>query len=377
MGRSEQVDYPIWSKPATPEVETTAGFDTIKDRFKALKPERLTSAASAYQEAASELARLTNDLQKHAQALIDAWEGDAAQKALDRLGQLHWTANKLSEDSIKTARTLHWYGNDIMQWYKDLGDKMSDGMIHTGGDDDQARRLMNRLNQRTATAHNSFPQKVTKDLPQSGVGDLGNPPGGPGGGPSGLGGGPSGLGGNPGGMGGGSQLPKTDPFKNNPNGPHLPSDNNSHVPVGNNLPIDHSKLPGGSGGGGGGSQLAGLHPPGGGGLGGGGLGGGLGGGTGGLGGDPFGAGNGLGGAPGTGPGSLASGGPGAGVGPGNGTPGAAGRGGMMPPMYPPGAGHGQGGKERERTTSLIEEEDVWGADEPTAPSMIDHRWLSA
>ncbi len=37
---------------------------------------------------------------------------------------------------------------------------MSDGLIHTGGDDKNARELMNRLNGRTAEAQNGIPQTI-------------------------------------------------------------------------------------------------------------------------------------------------------------------------------------------------------------------------
>jgi hypothetical protein len=45
---------------------------------------------------------------------------------------------------------------------------------------------------------------------------------------------------------------------------------------------------------------------------------------------------------------------------------------MMPPMMPMGggAGGGQQEKDRERTTWLAEEEDVWGTDPGVAPSVI-------
>jgi hypothetical protein len=357
-----RVDRTIHSGKAAVQKDDTSDFDAVKNRLKALQPDKANQASTAYSAVAKELAAKARLLtEKHAPALIEAWGGDAAQKALDQLKLIHWTANDLSTKSTTSAQTMKWYGTEILQWYKDAGNSMEDGFIHTGGDDDRARELMNRLNTRTAEAQNGIPSTITTDLPAR-HGDQGVPtnPGGPGGGPGGL------PGGGPGG-GGGAKIPKGDPFgKSGGNTPHLPGDG-SQFPNGSD-----GKFPGsdGNGGlGGPGTDLAGFNPASG---GGGGLGGG------GMGGDPFGAGagGGLGGGPGglgsagaglgAGAGGLGAGAGGLGAGAGANGMGAAGRG--MMPMG--GAGHGQGEKERERSTWLTEDEDVWGADGDAAPPLI-------
>jgi hypothetical protein len=353
--------------------ESDADFDTIQNRLKALQPDKATRAGAAYSAVAKELAEKARLMtEKHAPALIEAWGGDAAQKALGQMKQIHWTANNLSTKSTQSAQTMNWYGTEILQWYKDAGNTMSDGFIHTGGDDDRARELMTRLNGRTAEAQDGIPRTIDSDLPES-HGDQGTPtnPGGPGspGGPGGLPGG---------GGGGGAHLPKHDPFGNGTGNtpPHLPGD--GHFP---------GSDPGGQGGsdpgGGDGSNLASFGSPGG----GGGLPGDPGGlGGGGLGGDPFGAGGAGGGLGGLGAGGLGPGGmgtAGAGLGPGalgrgmgaagaegaaeaeNSALGTSGRG-----MMPMSGGHGQGEKERERSTWLTEDEDVWGGDGDVTPPLI-------
>jgi hypothetical protein len=40
------------------------------------------------------------------------------------------------------------------------------------------------------------------------------------------------------------------------------------------------------------------------------------------------------------------------------------------PFMPMGAGGGEGDSERERSTWLIEDENVWGGDTPVAPTVI-------
>ncbi|GAB3987992.1 hypothetical protein GCM10029978_109020 [Actinoallomurus acanthiterrae] len=383
---SDENENALWVKRMCAEThdETGADFDTVKNRFKNLKPEIATKAGSAYEAVAKELAEKAKFLtENHAPALIEAWGGPAAQQALDQMAKIHKTNNGLSDQSIKVAQSYNWYGNEILPWYKNLGDKMSDGLIHTGGDDKQARKLMNRLNGRAAQAQNYFPDQATTDLPtQKEASPYQGDPNGPGG-PNGPG--SPNLGGGGGKVPGGgmpkSHLPTNDPFGNpshNKN-PYLPTGDHSNFPNGSHLPNgDGSKFPNGSNiPGGSGTHLAGYDPaglPNGGGLPGGGTG--LSGGGTGLGGDPFGAGpggagGGLGGA--SGLGTMGAGGIGAGgLGTGAGANGAAaagrmGPGGMMPPMHP---GHGQGEKERERSTWLQEDEDIWGGDGDAVPGQI-------
>jgi hypothetical protein len=378
MTSREIISEPIRTQDVKLENETSASFDAVKKRFKALDPSKASDAGDAYLRAANELAKKAESLSKrHAPALIAAWGGDAAQQALDQMGRIHWTANELAGKSAVSAQTLKWYGTEILPWYKNLGDKMSDGTFHTGKDDTQARMLMNRLNLRTNWAQAGFPAEVKKDLPSDKGGVTPNGPGGPGGPGGGM---PTGGGG--GGMPKGAKLPKSDPFGNmNDNkNPHLPDDS-SKFPDNTNLPKDNSSFPNGSGNG---TNLAGFHPPGG--------GGGLPDGGGGPGGDPFGKGGlgggglGGGGLGGLGPNGLGGGGLG-GVG---GTRGAGAAGSLgsaaaadeaaaagnagrmggagMMPMAPGGAGQGQ--QERDRSTWLHEDEDVWGAVVDVTPPLI-------
>ncbi|MEU8345939.1 hypothetical protein SAMN05443665_102184 [Actinomadura meyerae] len=365
--------------------------EDVKNKLKALNPSKVGDAATAYKDAADVLAEMTDELTNNfAKKIIKHWKGESAQKALDQLGQVYSTAGKLSDDSHNNATLYTWYKHDVLDWYKTQGDTMTDGWVHTGGDDDNARQLMNRFIGRMKEAFEGHPLKISKDLPgqQGGVTDkppyTGNPPGGgpPGGGPPG---GPGGFdpGSNtPGGPG--SKFPTSDgvgafdpsrnttsPFTNDGASPFTPDGAGSYNPAGGpgSGGLGGGSPFGGAGGspfgGGSGTDLAGMP---GGGPGGGGLPGGMpGGGGGGFGADPggFGGPN-AGASPAGGPGgALGSGGPGAGA------AGAGARGGMPMGGMPMGQG-AQGGKneERERNTWLTEDEDVWGADDDTAPPVI-------
>ncbi|MFD0902535.1 hypothetical protein [Actinomadura sediminis] len=378
-------------------------FDDVKNQLSSIRPEAVGDASTAYKDAADILAKMTTALRTDfAKRIKDNWQGESAQKALDQLGQIYQTAGTLSDKSHNTATTYNWYKVNILDWYKTAAQDMEDGYIHTDGDDENARKFIAKFSRRMGEAYNAHPDTIEKDLPRE-IGNFGNPPGnGPGGFPGGGGGGGipgggggggipggggagmpkfggDGAGGIPGGGAGGGGFGGESPFSPpSNNGPHLqPGEVNpggawgsgagagglGGSPFGSGSGTDLSSFPGGGPPGGGGGGL-----PGG---GGGGL---PGGGGGGL---PGGGGGGIpGGAPGAfggvGAGGMGPGGAGAGMGAaGRGAGGAGGARPMGMPMAPGGGGGaGQGDQERERETWLTEDEDVWGADDDTAPPVI-------
>ncbi|MWA06023.1 hypothetical protein F8568_037865 [Actinomadura sp. LD22] len=378
-----------WSKPTADGMS----LDDVKKKLSSINSEPVKDAGTAYSDAADALAEMSTALRGFAQTLVKHWKGDEAKKAVAQLQQVHKTSIELSNSSHTNASTYHWYGTQILDWYKQAGKDASDGWIHTSGDDKGGRELMQRFLNRTGEAFNAHPAQITKDLPEDhgGLSDKPTYPGGPGsGGGGGFGGGGGGLpGGGAGGAGGG--------FGSDPGGlgkfgsggaggsnPFAPAaDGGPHLPGGGGAGSGgFGSDPGGLGGGGGslGSDPGGLGSdlssfPGGGGGGGlpstglgGGGGGGFGADPGGLGGGA-GAGGGLGGF-GTTPGGLGAAGGGLGAGGAAGAAGRAGAGRMggMPMGH---GGHGNGKEEeRERTTWLSEDDDVWGADDDTAPPVI-------
>ncbi|MBE1533338.1 WXG100 family type VII secretion target [Actinomadura algeriensis] len=390
-------DGKTWSEQSFSDMS----FDDVKNQLASLRPEAVGDASTAYKDAADILAEMTEELRNgFAVRLRNNWQGENAQKALDQMGQIFQTAGALSDKSHNTAETYNWYKVSILDWYKAAAEEMTDGYVHTGGDDDNAREFIAKFSRRMGEAYNAHPNDIEKDLPREYGGLTDNPttpnypggnPGGPGGMPGGgggsiPGGAPGGMpGGAPGGMpgGGGGSFAGENPFAPpTNNGPHLQP--GEVTPGGNwgsgsggsgGSPWDSgngstglSSFPGGASGGGGLSGIPGGGP-GGGGLPGGGGGGLPGGGGGGIPGGAPGAFGGVGG--GMGAGGM---GPGAGAG----GAGAAGRGagaagGARPmgmPMAPGGGGAGQGDQERERETWLTEDEDVWGANDDTAPPVI-------
>ncbi|GAA0567927.1 hypothetical protein [Actinomadura livida] len=379
MGKNTE-QYPIRDGMAFGSHNASGmSHEDVKNKLKELKPEKVGDASTAYKEAAEALAEMTEELKNNfSKRIVQHWKGESAQKALDQLGQVYATAGTLSDDSHRNASLYAWYKHDILDWYKTQGQTMTDGWVHTGGDDDNARELMNNFIGRMKEAFEGHPLKIEKDLPSGYGGGGDDPPGGPGPGPGGPG--PFGGGGGGGGKfgGAGSGFPSSDsaspfapgagsgssPWNPGGGGPFDPGSGGPHLPGGGGVP--GGGIPGGGG------SLSGAPSsdlssfPGGGG-GGGGLPGGMPGGGGGFGADPGGFGGGAGaGSGGVGPGGVGGGGMGAAG------RGAAGMRGGMPmggmPMAP-GQG-GKGGEERERETWLSEDEDVWGGDDDTAPPVI-------
>jgi hypothetical protein len=360
------------SCPYVPDYATTGGggfnMDSVKAMLTSMQPGHVAEVGQAYLAAANALTAAADGLHEHARRVIEAWSGENAQTALRQLGQLNTTATELQEKSATTGRTYTWLGTEILPWYKDQGQSMGAGVFRGGGDDKAALELLDRMDHRLVEGYNAVPGSITKDLPPplkdigfQGIDDDGGT--------------------------GGTNRTGTPPSVPSVPAPGNPSDvppwhrDDSGIPPGTVPGDPGSDFPGPAGGGTG-------IPPGGAGLPGAG-GTDLAGAGGGIGPDPFGAG-GLGGGAGGAAGGLgagAGGGPGAGV-LGMGAPGSAGAGrsrsagenrgtggraGLGAPM---GAGGGQGGndeEERERSTWLTEDEDVWSADGDITPPVIgDH-----
>jgi hypothetical protein len=356
-------------------------YDDIKRKFDSFDPTPINDACNTWSGVARRLGDLANNLRGGAgQPLSDAWDSPAAADAQHQLQVAQATASALADQCMQMARATdaaYQYAN----WYKThfpgagyltLHDDHQRAVDHEVG-------LLERYNEVIGT----LPDQVRAQFNPS-IDDFVYPP--------------SGRGGNT----GGTHLPGSA-------GTHLPGSAGTHLPgsAGTHLPgAGGTHVPGGGSGGtpgggafpGGGSGGAGSpYDPGsllaGGGGGAGGIGaglgpdglgaGGLGSGAGGIG---SGLGSGAGGGVGSGPGGLGSGPGGFGSG-----AGSAGRGGRFGTGEPEGAGgrgagsrsaaasagaapmhggHGADEEERERSTWLTEDEDVWGGGTDAPPPVI-------
>ncbi|GAA2086240.1 hypothetical protein [Actinomadura alba] len=353
-------------------------YDALKQIINGMQPEPVQKAGAAYTAVSKRMEDTVELIYDQSRRLAEHWGGKDAVAAMTQMQKAYEQAKEIYTESQRTGNALTSHSQMQQSWKDNVRDDpwwSSDwmalgGATGLGARNQQAGELMERLQSQTAQSNSNFPASIQADMPNTNISPYGpgeRPPGGPGKPPGGPGGGdlPKGPGGGdlPKGPGGGDfpKGPGGGDFPKGPGGGDLPNG-----PGGGDLPNG----PGGGGyPGGGGSDLAGV----GGGAGGGGLSGGMPGG-GGLG--PGGVGGGLGaggGLPGGGVGAGGAG-PGAFGGPGMGALGknGLGAGGMGMGGMPMGAGGGQGGdgEERERTTWLTEDEDVWGADDDAAPPVI-------
>ncbi|MBO2454318.1 hypothetical protein J4573_45035 [Actinomadura barringtoniae] len=391
-------------------------MDAMNGILDACQPGKVKEAANNYTAAGDKFKNAAGVLGAQMTALSGVWKGDDADATIEQMRNLQTSASGLQSTSTQTGKTLDDHATKL-QWYKDHkpgkgmfgGFSWKDGLVAVAPaglpmlagkkigeafglidseEDKAAKEHMKRLSERTIQANTAMPERLSTNLPSSGVYNVpppNNSPGATTGGVHGGGGGsgsfkPPNSGGSgqftpPGDHGGSGQFTPpgshggqyTPPGSHGGSGTYDPNGGN-HGGSGTYDPHGGRKgglagLPGGGGGAGGGD------PFGKGGLGGGG--------AGGAGSMPGGGAGGAGSMPGGGAGGLAGGMPGAGArgagagGLGSGK-GAAGRGGMGGGMG--GAGRGGGGKgeeEQERSTWLSEDEDVWGGnDGDTAPPVI-------
>jgi hypothetical protein len=355
-----------------------------REQFEKSDPEALNEVIGKLRDSSQfAMGTVHADLGSIVTKLNQAWTGDNAQQAVGTLTTLQTDAQSISESTSQVSSSL---GHFQTAWGQIRGKAMG-----LGDDDDaQARQYFDDFTKAENDCKDNWPSTLYYHTPNSGQSGVDpNPNPGPapapGGGPGYPGGGPGYPSGGPGYPSGHPGYPSGHPGY--PSGhPGSPSGSPSGTP---GYPSGSPGYPGGSpgapgfDGGGGypgattdtGSTLAGFGDgaggggfgPGGGGLGSGGsgpggvgdlaggAGGGIGGGAGGLGaggggvggGAGGGVGGGVGGGAGVGGGGVVAGG---GAGPGRG---------MMAPMH----GGGSDEDERERSTWLSEDDDVWGGDD--------------
>ncbi|WP_119726947.1 WXG100 family type VII secretion target [Thermomonospora amylolytica] len=369
-------------------------FDQVRDIVDGMKPDQVRAGAKTYKDLSSDMDNTIRLFYRVADRMVDKWSGKDAQAALEQMNKAYRQAVELQTKANEVQHAMYSHASRQDSWKSTYGSggatdswvrevarwasivqPVNPGMVASFiGNNWAAGEALQSINNGTVESNNQFPAEIRTDVPQ--FSDLNNfkPPGDnntgtpkpPNTDMPGSGKPPSGdLPKTPDGMKPGDLPKPPDDMKPSgpPNTPQPPSGPGDYNPP---KPGDYP------GPGSGGSNLAGL-PSGGGGTGLGGTPGGLPGGGGAGGGVPGGLGAGGGGLAG-GPGGLPGGVPG-GMGrggPGSGGLGAAGRGGFGGMGMPMGAGgHGGGkGEERERTTWLTEDEDVWTGDQDAGPSVI-------
>jgi hypothetical protein len=348
----------------------TRDYDTVKQEFSQLQVGPINSACTEWSLLAKNLGTISEQIRTDVGMVLDeAWQSKASADAQKHLQVAQATAEALANHSMTMARATD-YAHQYASWYQ--GHVPGEGLLPGGATQaavDHLVKLMNRYDEvlglLPAEVQSQFVKADAKDgaRPDQPTGPGGpgmpKPPGG-GGAHTGTGVGNSGLGND--GLGN-TGLDNTGLGNSGLGNSGLGGAGTGHGGTSGLSPYDPGSALAGGGGLGSGGLGGGLGS---GGVGSGGVGSGLGPGgvgAGGVGGGPSGVGTGGAGA--YGPGGAGRGG---GLGSGAGGAGAGGRAGGMGGA--PHGGHGGEEEERERSTWLTEDEDVWGGNTDLPPPVI-------
>jgi hypothetical protein len=328
-----------------------------KSEFQDSQPEKIdTLIAGIYRTNRFAYETLQPELEGIKADIIACWQGENADKALNIVATLSTDASTIGDNTRKCGDALSTFQSDWIN-LKSQASSLYEGVAGTGlnQDNDGAHRIYDAFTKSMDTAMHTMPSELVYHTPLSSdkydhVGPPGPGPGGPGPGGFGPGTGPGGIGPGTGpGIGPGTGPgygPGTGPGGNGPGtGPGGIGPGGIGPGTGVDTGAGLAGFDGGGAGGFGAGDAGGVGP--GGGIG---PGSGAGAGGGGAGLSGGGAGGGAG---------LVGGGAGAG---GAGAAAAGGRG--MMPMH-----GGQGGdeEERERSTWLTEDDDIWGGEDGLPP----------
>jgi hypothetical protein len=137
--------------------------ETVKSMIAATRPGKITTAAQAYDAMGNAIIEAQNALWGAAKVLADYWSGPAADAAQLALRRLHGTAGELVVRSNETAKTLQWYGGSILPMYKNIKwpEKNTDSPAATA----VADQVMRNLNERIAQTWDGMPPQIEKNLP--------------------------------------------------------------------------------------------------------------------------------------------------------------------------------------------------------------------
>ncbi|GAA0966879.1 hypothetical protein [Actinocorallia libanotica] len=126
----------------------------------------VTGTGDLYVKMASRLVEHADNLVAHAEALAAIWRGPNADLSLQAFSQLHTATTTISTNVAAAGETYKWLGTTILPFYKDSAQNMTDGFIRTDGDDENARQLLDRMNDRVAEANNGLPNQLTVVFPE-------------------------------------------------------------------------------------------------------------------------------------------------------------------------------------------------------------------
>ncbi|XVQ12801.1 WXG100 family type VII secretion target [Spirillospora sp. CA-255316] len=144
-------------------------LEEVRARLESTSPEKVAAAGRAYNAAAGKLAAARQEIADAIDHLSERWRGPAANEALATLNKLKESAEELAAKSGQTGRALQQYGEKILPWYK--SHLPGDGFVRSGRDDEYAQKFMGKLNTRIAQTYVAVPGEIRVELP--GIGQRG------------------------------------------------------------------------------------------------------------------------------------------------------------------------------------------------------------
>jgi hypothetical protein len=143
-------------------------LEEVRTRLASTSPEKVADGGRAYKAAAAILTTARQEIVDAIDHLSERWRGPAADEALGALRQLRDSASELAAKSGQTGEALHRYGGTILPWYRNH--LPGDGFIRSGRDDEYAQKLMGRLNARIEQTYLAVPGEIRMQLPGIGQG---------------------------------------------------------------------------------------------------------------------------------------------------------------------------------------------------------------
>ncbi len=166
--------YEVKTEPVAPASASGRAAREIETLFSRLDPSAVAEAGWAHTTIAEDLRSYANSLVRHAEVLASAWSGAAAEAAITAFRQHYEATMQVARDSAQIGQVLTWLGETILPCYKDW--KASDGviagqvesLIGSNPQDQDAQRVMERLNDRLSQANVQLPSSISFGPPNFG-----------------------------------------------------------------------------------------------------------------------------------------------------------------------------------------------------------------
>lgn len=145
-------------------------YDALKQIVRSMKPGEVEEAATAYSEMSTRMKTSYDILRRQAGALAEAWGGEPADRALAKMRKLHDAAHEIRSKSAETGAAFHGHAATQRKWQSTIKDEhwygVEIGSGDTGvgdwlrGESHMGRELMQQMQQDTVKSNEKFPASL-------------------------------------------------------------------------------------------------------------------------------------------------------------------------------------------------------------------------